>query len=105
MVLCTRSPVVPGDEPTWIRAEAGKLLAVSDVAEVAVTELRTAGRSLPRAWDWLIEVSLEPEADPKRLLTHPAFVEFLHELRSVPVHPVAALADPADRIAFSPAER
>ena len=105
MVLCERTPAAPEEAATLIRAEAGKLLTASDVAEVAVTELRTADRSQPRAGDWLIEVSLEPEADPDRLIEHAAFVDFLAELRSLQVCPVAALADPADRVTFSPAER
>ena len=92
------------DTAEWIRTEAGKLLAVGGVESVTVTELHTAGRALPHISDWLIEIELDAATDPSALVESEAFTELLGELRSLRLHPAAAVADPAAAVSFSRAD-
>jgi len=89
------------DAYQWIRLEAGKLLATSGVTSVTVSELATASPAHPCAWDWLLEAVLAKDADPESVAQEPAFRELIHELRSLRLHPVVALLDPAHRSSFS----
>ena len=92
------------DGAAWIRAEAGKLLAVEGVASVTVTELRPAGRTLPQISDWLIEIEIDASTDPLLLTEDEAFMDLFGDLRSLSLHPAAAVADPAAAISFSRAD-
>jgi hypothetical protein len=93
-----------GDDAEWIRAEAGKLLAFEGLESVTVTELRTAVRALPHVCDWLIEIELVAGTDPAALVENRAFTDFVAELRSLRLHPTAAVADPATAVSFSRAD-
>jgi hypothetical protein len=92
------------DGAQWIRAEAGKLLAAPGVESLTVTELRRAARAFPHAWDWLIEIELGVGADVLSLAESDVFTDLMSELRSLRLHPITAVADPASAFSFSRAD-
>jgi len=102
LIVCERQlHTSAADASKWIRLEAGKLLAANGVTKVTVSELATASAKHVRFLDWLLEAELANGADPESVAEQPAFSELLHELRSLRLHPVVALLDPAHRSSFS----
>ena len=68
---------------------------------VTLTELRPAGRTVPQISDWLIEIEIDAGTDPSAVGESEAFTNLLGELRSLSLHPAAAVVDPAAAISFS----
>ena len=89
-----------GDAEVLLRAEAATLLACAAVEAVTVTGLRTTLPALPQVWDWLVEIELGA-SDAAVFVEHDAFTDLMAELRSLGMHPVAALVDRTAAVSFS----
>ena len=104
-IVCERPLQASADDGAqWIRAEAGKLLAAPGVESVTVTELQRAARAFPHAWDWLLEIELGAGTDPGALAESDVFTDLMSELRSLRLHPITAVADPASAFFFRRAD-
>ena len=104
IIMCERPMHLRSDEAlAWLRREAGALARSDGVERVELTELESAPLRWGRIWDWLIEIDLSDDATGRGLANGSACAALLADMRLLGMRPAVAIADPAKKLALSPA--
>jgi hypothetical protein len=79
----------------WARSEARRLLEVDGARSAELTRLGSASVGYSADHQWLLEVQLAPDADPRECVEHEIWRTWLGELRLLRLQPRVLLAGAA----------
>jgi hypothetical protein len=98
LVLLWQSPLrtSPDEAGSWARAQVAALAGVRGIEEAALSRLRPPSADFNRVHDWMLELRLSPGRPPAEIVTEPALVALLADLRQLGLRPaVLAAGEPA----------
>ena len=89
MLLTVRRPhhLKPEESLEWLRGEIDDLLSIAGVESMTLAKLGSAGGRWQGDYDWLIELELEDDADPARVVRHEHCASLLGDLRLLGMRP------------------
>jgi hypothetical protein len=97
MLLTVRRPyhLKPEETLDWLNSEIGDLLGIAGVKSMTLAKLGSPGCRWQGDYDWLIELELQEDADPARIVRDEACAMLLGDLRLLGMRPSVAVVQEA----------